>query len=387
MTGRRLRWGMVGGGPGSNIGDTHRRAARYDDRYGLVTGVFSADASRSFAFAEELGIAEDRRYASFEEMAERDAARSDGLEVVSICTPNASHHRIARAFLEQGIDVICDKPLSTTVEDADDLVRAQQCTGLVFAVTYNYSGYPMVRHARDLVASGELGELRLVQVEFASGWASTLLEAEGHKQASWRTDPAVAGASSVVADIGTHAQHLAAFVTGLELEEVSAELSTLVPGREADDNAHVKLRFGGGARGFLWVTMAAAGQLHGLRLRVFGDQAGMEWVQEQPDDLLVRTPDGQRRILARGSEGLSPAARRATRLWAGHPEGFIPAFANVYTDIADAVRARRDGVAAGPLGALYPTVEEGAKGVRFVDAVVASHRADGAWTAMDGAFE
>jgi len=376
---RRLRWGMVGGGAGSTIGDSHRRAARYDDRFDLIAGVFASDADRSRAFAADLGIAEDRRYGTWEEMAEREVARGDGVEAVTICTPNDSHHPIASAFLDHGIDVICDKPLTTTVDDALDLVRRQRDTGLVVAVTYNYTGYVMVRHARDLLASGELGTVRLVQVEFASGWAATLLEAEGHRQASWRTDPASGGASSVVADIGTHAQHLAEFVTGLEVQQVAADLSTLVPGRAADDNAHVMLRFPDDVRGLLWATMAAAGQVHGLRLRVFAERGGLEWAQEWPNELIVRPLEGPQRTIARGSPEMLPAAARASRMWAGHPEGFAAAFGTIYTDAWSAIVARREGGDPGAAAPDLPTVDDGARGVHFVDAVVASHRHGSAW--------
>ena len=376
---RKLRLGMVGGGPGSNIGDTHRRAASFDGRYTLLAGVFASDPARSRAFAASLEIAPDRRYGSWEEMAEREGARKDGVEVVAIMTPNASHHPIAKAFLERGIDVICDKPLTTGLDDALDLLRLARRTGLVFAVTYNYTGYPMVRQAREMIRSGELGAIRLVQVEHASGWAATLLEASGHKQATWRTTPSIAGKSAVVGDIGTHAHHLARFVTGLEVTELSAELSTVVPGRKSDDNAHVKLRFTNGARGLMWVSMAATGNLHGQRIRVFGEKASLEWIQEQPEQLHLRPLDGPHRVLSRGCDYLSAAAQRATRLWPGHPEGFLEAFANLYTGAADAILARRDDAPLDRTALSFPTVEDGVLGVKFVDAVVESHRRGGAW--------
>ncbi len=376
---RNVRLGMVGGGPGSNIGETHRYAARFDGRYALVAGVFASDTERSRDFAATLGIAPDRRYGAWQEMAEREARRDDGVEVVSIMTPNNSHYPIARAFLEQGIDVICDKPLTTDLAQAIELLRLVRQTGLVFGVTYNYSGYPMVRQARAMIQNGDLGEIRLVQVEHASGWAATLLEAEGHKQAVWRTDPRIAGKSSVVGDLGTHAHHLARFVTDLEVTEVSAELSSIVPGRQVDDNAHIKLRFDNGARGMLWASMVAAGHLQGLRIRVYGERGSLEWVQEQPEQLVLRPVDGPHQILSRGFDWLSPAARRASRLWPGHPEGFFAAFANIYSDIADAVIARRDGGAADPLAYTFPTIEDGVLGVKFVDAAVESNARDGSW--------
>ncbi len=377
---RKVRLGIVGGGPGSNIGEAHRYAARLDNRYALVTGVFASDAERSQSFAATLDIAPERRYSSWQEMAEREAQRADGLDVVSIMTPNNSHYAIAKTFLEHGIDVICDKPLTTELEQALELLRLQRQTGLIFGVTYCYSGYPMVRQAREMVRSGELGEIRLVQVEHASGWASTLLEAEGHKQALWRTTPSIAGKSSVVGDLGTHAHHMARFVTGLEISEVSAELSSIVPGRQVDDNAHIKLRFSNGARGMMWASMVATGHWHGLRIRVYGEKGSLEWVQEQPNELVLRPADGRQQILTRGFNWLSPAAQRASRLWPGHPEGYLEAFANLYTDIADAILARRDGLEADALAYLFPTVEDGVLGMKFIDAAVASHQQNGQWT-------
>ena len=376
---RKVRLGIVGGGSGSNIGETHRYAARLDDRYALLTGVFASDAERSRDFAATLDIAPERRYGSWQEMAEQEAKLKDGLEVVSIMTPNNSHYAIARAFLEYGIDVICDKPLTTDVEQALELMRLVRQMGLVFGVTYCYSGYPMVRQAREMVRSGKLGAIRLVQVEQASGWASTLLEAQGHKQAVWRTTPSIAGKSSVVGDLGTHAQHLARFITGLEINEVSAELSSIVPGRLVDDNAHIMLRFNNGAKGMMWASIVATGHLHGLRIRVYGEKGSLEWVQEQPNELILRPLGGPHQILSHGFGWLSPAARRASRLWPGHPEGYLEAFANIYSDIADAVLARRDGVEADPLAYLFPTVEDGVLGVKFIDAAVASHQQDGRW--------
>lgn len=376
---RKVRLGVVGGGPGSNIGEAHRYAARLDNRYDLVTGVFASDAERSRNFAATLDIVPARRYASWQEMAAQEAQREDGIEVVSIMTPNNSHYAIAKTFLEHGMHVICDKPITIDVEQALDLLRLVRDTGLIFGVTYNYSGYPMVRQAREMIRNGDLGEIRLVQVEHASGWASTLLEAEGHKQAVWRTTPSIAGKSSVVGDLGTHAQHLARFVTGLEISKVSAELSSVVPGRRVDDNAHILLRFNNGARGMMWASMVAAGHLHGLRIRVYGEKGSLEWIQEQPNELLLRPVDGPHQSLSRGSSWLSSSAQRSSRLWPGHPEGFLEAFANIYTDIADAIGTRRDGSATNQRTSVFPTVEDGVLGVKFVDASVASHQQEGRW--------
>jgi predicted dehydrogenase len=376
---RPLRLGVVGGGPGSNIGATHRQAARLDRRYELVAGVFASDAERSRAFAATLDIAPARRYATWHEMAAQEAQRADGIEVVAIMTPNNSHYAIAKAFLEQGVDVICDKPLTNELAQALELQQLAHDKGLIFGVTYNYSGYPMVRQARAMVRAGTLGDIWLVQVEHASGWAAKLLEAEGHKQASWRTTPAIAGQSTVIGDLGTHAHHLARFITGLEVSELSAELSTLVPGRQADDNGHVKLRFANGARGMMWVSMVATGHLHGQRIRVYGEKGSLEWVQETPNELLLRPTDGPHQMLARGADYLAPEARRVSRLWTGHPEGFIDAFANIYTDIADAVLARRDCVKVDPLAYTFPTVADGVLGVKFIEAAVESNAQSGRW--------
>ena len=378
-----LRLGMVGGGAGSHIGATHRQAARMDGRYDLVAGVFTSDAARSRAFAATLALAPDRRYGTWQEMAEQEARRADGIEVVAIMTPNDSHYAIARAFLEQRVHVICDKPLTNDLAQALDLQRLAQERGLVFGVTFNYSGYPMVRQARAMVRGGELGAVRLVQVELASGWASTLLEAEGHKQAMWRTTPEIAGKSSVGGDLGTHAHHLARYITGLEVSELSAELSTLVPGRQTDDNGHILLRFDNGARGMMWVSMVAAGNLHGLRIRIYGERGSLEWVQEHPDELIVRPLDGPQQILARGAGYLYPAAQRVNRLWPGHPEGFMDAFANIYSDIAAAIMARRDGSTVDPLALTFPTVDDGVLGVKFVDAAVESNQQGGRWVAIN----
>jgi predicted dehydrogenase len=380
---RKVRLGMIGGGPGSNIGETHRYAARIDNRYELVTGVFATDPQRSQAFAAQLGLAPHRRYASWEELIEQEAARrargEEAAEAVAIVTPNNSHYAIAKACLEHGLHVICDKPLTTELSDAEELAALADKTGLVFGLTHNYTGYPMVRHARAMIAAGELGEIRLVQVEHASGWAATLLEAEGHKQAVWRTTPAIAGKSSVVGDLGTHAHNLARFITGLEVTEVAAELATIVAGRQVDDNAHILLRFANGAKGMLWASMVATGNTHGLRIRVYGTAGSIEWVQENANELRLQPANGPHQILTRGAAYLSPAAQHASRLWPGQPEGFLEAFANIYNDVADVILAQAEGVAPDPLSTWYPTVHDGVLGVRFVDAAVASQAAGGHW--------
>ncbi len=376
----RIRIGMVGGGPGAYIGESHRIAMRLDDRYSLLAGVFSRDAERSHAFGRALGLAPDRLYPEYRTMAEAEAERPDGIEAVCIVTTNETHHPVAKTFLEHGIAVICDKPLTVRLDEALDLYRLAQDRDAIFALMHNYSAYAMVRQAARMVRDNALGAVRLVQVEHAEGWAAEPLEQQGHKQAQWRTDPAIGGDASVVYDLGTHAHHLLRYITGLEVSELSAELSTVVPGRRVYDNAHVALRLSNGARGTLWASMVATGQEHGLRIRVFGETASLEWRQEDPAHLAIRYLDGSMRVLAQGGGGLAPEAQRVTRVGLGHPEGFLEAFANLYSDVADALLSRRAGKPAVPRDISFPTVRDGVIGIRFVEAVVASHKAGGRWT-------
>jgi predicted dehydrogenase len=375
-----IRAGMVGGGPGADIGESHRIAMRLDNRYALVAGVFSRDAERSRAFGRTLGLAPDRLYPDYQTMAQAESARDDGIEVVAILTTNETHYPIARCFLEHGIAVICEKPLTPRLDDALDLHRLAHEQNLIFALTHTYSGYAMVRQAAQMVHAGALGAVRLVQVEHASGWAAQPLELTGHKQAAWRTDPALGGEASVVYDLGTHAHHLLRVITGLEVTSLAASLSTVVPGRRVYDDAQITLRLSKGARGALWASMVATGQEHGLRIRVFGETASLEWRHEDPTHLVVRTGDGEARILAQGQAGLSAEADRLTRTGLGHPEGFLEAFANLYGDVADHVARRRAGTPLASDEIRYPTVRDGVLGIRFVEAVMASHAADGRWT-------
>ena len=380
--GRRLRLGMVGGGQGAFIGAVHRIAARLDDRWELVAGALSSDPARARASAAELHIAEDRAYGDFAEMAAREAARADRIDAVAIVTPNHMHHAPARAFLDAGIHVICDKPLCHTLDDALDLERAVAAGTALFVLTHNYTGYPLVRQACEMVASGALGDIRVVQVEYPQDWLTTRLEESGQKQAAWRTDPARSGAAGCVGDIGTHAFHLAEFVTGLRAESVAADLSTFVAGRALDDNAHMLLRFGGGARGMLWSSQVAVGHENGLRLRVYGSLGGLEWAQEQPN-LLVFAPFGEPpRAIRRAGAGASPVAAHASRIPSGHPEGYLEAFAQLYRDFAEQVAARLEARAPDPACLLVPGIADGVRGMRFITAAVASSRANAAWTAI-----
>ena len=375
----RIRLGMVGGGRGAFIGAVHRIAARLDDQYELVAGAFSSDPERSEASAADLGVA--RSYGSFTEMAQREARRKDGIEAVAIVTPNHMHAPVALEFLKRGIHVICDKPLTATLPEAKKLAKAAEASGVVFALTHNYTGYPMIRQARELIASGVLGDIRLVNVEYIQDWLAEPIELSGQKQADWRTDPARTGAGGSTGDIGTHAFNLANFVTGLTVEELAADLQSFVPGRRVDDNGHVMMRYTSGARGTLWCSQVASGQENGLRLRVFGTKAGIEWEQENPNYLWVG-PLGQPKYrLTRGGLGTGEAAARMTRIPSGHPEGYLEGFANIYAEAARAIIARRDGTALDP-AVTFPGLKEGLEGVAFVDACVRSSRRNGAWVKL-----
>lgn len=378
----RLSAGMVGGGPGADIGKTHRYAMRLDDQFELDAGVFGRDRERSLATAATVGVTPERVYADYRAMAAAESQREDGIDVAVVATPNDSHFEIAKTFIEAGIAVVCEKPLTQASDSASALVSLADDRGVLFAVPHCYSAYAMVRQAARMVRDGDLGRITFVDVEHASGWAATPLEQTGHKQASWRTDPDVAGFPSVVGDLGTHAYHLARYITGLDAEAVSAQLHTLVPGRRVFDNATANLRFADQVPGRLWASMAATGHAHGLRIRVFGDRAGLEWRHEDPHHLRVEYVDGTVTVLTQGMEGLSEDATRLTRVGLGHPEGFIEAFANFYRDVADELRARRDGQPSAVRELSFPTGRDGLIGVEFVEAVASSHEQDGAWTPL-----
>lgn len=378
---RRLRLGMVGGGEGAFIGAVHRIAARLDDRYELVAGALSSTPERARASGAALGLDPARCYADFAEMARRETERGggDGIDVAAIVAPNHVHHAAAKAFLQRGVHVICDKPMTTSLKDARDLAGRVAESGCVFVLTHNYTGYPMVRQARQMVADGLLGKVRVVQAEYAQEWLTTKLEDTGHKQAAWRNDPARSGPAGCTGDIATHAMNLAAFVTGLELDSVAADLTSFLPGRPLDDNAHVLLRFAGGAKGMLWASQVAPGNENALRLRVYGELGGIEWAQEDPNYLRF-APYGQPpRLIRRGGAGSAPVAARVTRVPSGHPEGYLEGFANLYGDAAELIWAKIEGRAPDPAATLVPTVEDGVAGVRFVEAVVESSRKGGAW--------
>jgi predicted dehydrogenase len=377
--GRRLRLGVLGGGPGSFIGEVHRIAARLDDHYEVVAGVLSRDPERSRAAAIAIGIAPERAYTGHAELIAGEAARPDGVDVLAIMTPNGLHHAAAADALAHGLDVICDKPMTTTLADAIDLVTRVRESGRVFCVTYNYSAYPMVRQARAMVQDGTLGAVRQVQVEYIQGHLAAPTAADTDPTASWRFDARLGGGSLILGDIGTHAHHLASYISGQALSQVAAEVGSVLPGRKIDDFAHLLLRYDGGARGSMRVTNSAAGGEHGLASKVFGEHGGIEWHQEDPNHLLYRRHGGFPEIMTRGRPELSAAARRASRVARGHPEGYYEAFANLYSDTAAAIVARHTGKAPDPL-IDFPTVLDGTRGVKFVEAAAESGRNDGRWT-------
>ena len=376
---RRLRLGMVGGGQGAFIGGVHRIAARLDDRYELVAGALSSDPERAKTSAAELRIAPKRAYGSFAEMAAAEAKRDDGIDVVAIVTPNNVHHPAAKAFLEAGIHVICDKPLTTNLDDALDLVATVERTGLIFALTHNYTGYPMVRQARAMVQAGELGAIRVIQAEYPQDWLTTPLEETGQKQAGWRTDPAQSGAGAI-GDIGTHAYNLAAFITGQEAASLCADLSTFVDGRRVDDNCNLLLRYASGARGMLWASQVAPGNENNLKIRVYGETGGLEWHQEHPNHLHVLPFGGPPRLITRAGPGAGESAGRVTRVPPGHPEGYLEGFANLYSDTAELITAKLEKRDPDPEARLVPTVQDGAQGVKFISAAVESSHRGGVWT-------
>jgi len=379
MLGRRLRLAVIGGGPGSFIGAMHRQAARLDDRYQIVTGILSSNPEKSKKAGLELGLSADRLYSSVQEMLDAESARKDGADIIAIMTPNDSHYEYSMSALEHGFDVICDKPMTNTLEEAEALHKKVQETGLVFCLTHNYTGYPMVRQAKAMVEDGQLGTIRLIQVEYVQGG-----KADEEKPVPavlhWKYDPARGGPSLVMGDIGTHAHNLTRFITGLELAEVSAEIGNIVPGRLVHDFAGALLRFENGARGNFWVTQAAAGVENCLRIRVSGTKGTLEWMQEFPQALTFKPLNAPSQNRTPNGPGTLPLAARSSRIVAGHPEGFHEGFANLYSDAAEAISARRSGKPVNPLALYFPNSWDGLLGVRFVNSVIESSNANGKWT-------
>jgi predicted dehydrogenase len=377
--GRKLRLGVIGGGPGSFIGIVHRGSATLEEYYDVVAGVFSSKPDKSIASASELGIS--RGYGSPEEMIKAESLREDKVDVIAIMTPNNSHYDIACLALEYGFHIMCEKPVTNELGEALDLVKRVQQSDLECCVAYGYSGYPMVREAKAIIDSGELGEIRMVQCDYVQGHLAELTESELNNT-NWHMDPMIAGPSLILGDIATHCYHLAAFVSGMEPSVLSADVTSVVPGRNSDDYAGILTRYDNNARGKFLITQAAAGADHGLYLRIFGSKGGLEWHQEQPNQLLVRSLDQPTKILQKGGVGLHEAANRVSRIAIGHPEGYREAFANLYTDLAEVIIANKTGVKADPLAYSYPTIEEGAQGVKFVQASIRSNEKNGEWVTL-----
>ncbi|UWR05640.1 Gfo/Idh/MocA family oxidoreductase (plasmid) [Ruegeria conchae] len=373
----RIRLGMVGGGNDAFIGGVHRIAARLDDKFELVAGALSSTPEKSIESGHALGL--ERVYEDFKQMAIREARLKSGIEAVSIVTPNHVHYAAAREFLKRGIHVICDKPLTSTLADAKKLVKAAESSNALFILTHNYTGYPMVRQAREMVANGDIGKIRVVQVEYPQDW---LTEQQDFKQAEWRTDPERSGAGGSTGDIGTHAYNLACFVTGLTAESLAADLQAFVPGRKVDDNAHVLLRFEGGARGMLWSSQVAPGNENALRLRVYGEKGGLEWSQEDPNYLWFTPYNEPKRLVTRNGAGAGDPANRLSRVPPGHPEGYLEGFANIYGEAAEAIQAFRNGTSP-DASVVYPTVRDGLNGVKFVAACVQSSSKNAAWVKLE----
>ena len=378
MLGRRLRLAVIGGGPGSFIGAMHRQAARLDDRYEIVAGILSSNPEKSKKAGQELGMSPDRLYSTVEEMLNAESARKDGADVVAIMTPNDSHYEYAMSALGRGFDVICDKPMTNTLEEAETLHKKVQETGLVFCLTHNYTGYPMVRQAKAMVADGQLGTIRLVQVEYVQGGKAD--ESKPDPSTSWRFDPVRGGPSLVMGDIGSHAHNLVRFVTGLEVDEVMAEIGNIVPGRAVHDYGGALLRFDNGARGSYWVTQAAAGVENCLRIRVSGTKGTVEWMQEFPQALTFKPLGAPSQNRTPNGPGTLPLSKHSSRIVAGHPEGFHEGFANVYSDAAEAIAARRSGNTPNPLALYFPNSFDGLMTLKFVFSSIASSKADGKWT-------
>jgi len=376
---RKIRLGMVGGGTGAFIGYVHRIAARLDGDYELVAGALSSRPEVAEQSGRDLGLEPERIYTSYEEMARREAERPDGIEAVSIVTPNHMHYGPAKAFLEAGIHVICDKPLTATLEDARALARIAPKNGAKFLLTHNYTGYPLVRQARELVRSGALGPIRVVQAEYPQDWLTNAAEQSGSKQAEWRTDPARSGAGGAIGDIGTHAYNLLRFVTGLKTDSVAADLQSFVPGRRLDDNVHIMLRFAGGARGMLWASQVAVGEENGLKLRVYGEKAGIEWLQAEPNKMWFTEFGKPRQLLTRGGASDHPAASyMGIRVPSGHPEGYLEAFATLYAQFAEVIRGRGEAIEP-----LLPTMADGVEGLEFIAASVKSSHENSRWVRLD----
>ena len=376
---RRMRIGMVGGGKDAFIGGVHRIALRLDGNYELVAGSFSSNFNNSKETGKDLGLAEDRVYETYQEMAEKESARSDGIHVVAIVTPNHLHVPIAKIFAEKGIHIICDKPLALSSEEAIELKNIVENNKIIFALTHNYTGYPMVRHARSLIQKNDLGSIRVVQAEYPQDWLTTKAEDSGLKQAEWRTDPKRSGNGGCIGDIGTHAFNLIRFITGLDVDELSADIHTFVKGRLLDDNAQIMLRFKGGAKGAIWSSQVAVGNENNLKIRVFGENGGLEWRQEDPNYLYYTKFGHPTQKITRGSGSASDEANNVTRIPPGHPEGYLEGFANIYSDVYKRLFAQTNKQNYDQSIDCYPTIYDGVEGMRFIETVLESNNNNSKW--------
>ena len=376
---RRMRIGMVGGGKDAFIGGVHRIALRLDGNYELVAGSFSSNFDNSKETGKDLGLAEDRIYETYQEMAEKESARSDGIHVVAIVTPNHLHVPIAKIFAEKGMHIICDKPLALSTKEAIELKNIVENKKIIFALTHNYTGYPMVRHARSLIQKGDLGSIRVVQAEYPQDWLTTKAEDSGLKQAEWRTDPKRSGDGGCIGDIGTHAFNLIRFITGLEVDELSADIHTFVKGRLLDDNAQIMLRFKGGAKGAIWSSQVAVGNENNLKIRVFGENGGLEWRQEDPNYLYYTKFGHPTHKITRGSGSASEEANEVTRIPPGHPEGYLEGFANIYSDVYKRLFAQTNNQDYDQSNDCYPTIYDGVEGMRFIETVLESNNNNSKW--------
>ena len=376
---RKIRIGMVGGGKDAFIGGVHRIALRLDGYYELVAGSFSSNFDNSKKTGKDLGLAEDRIYKTYQEMAEKESSRSDAIDVVAIVTPNHLHVPIAKIFAEKGIHIICDKPLALSSKEAISLKNIVESKKLIFALTHNYTGYPMVRHARSLIQKGDLGSIRVIQAEYPQDWLTTKAEDSGLKQAEWRTDPKRSGGGGCIGDIGTHAFNLIRFITGLEIEELSADIHTFVKGRLLDDNAQIMLRFKGGAKGALWSSQVAVGNENNLKIRIYGENGGIEWRQEDPNYLYYTEFGHPTQRVTRGSGNVSKEAKDVTRIPPGHPEGYLEGFANIYNDVYKKLYAQINNQNYDDSNDCYPTINDGVEGMRFIETALESSKNNGKW--------
>ena len=379
---QKIRLGMVGGGQGAFIGAVHRIASRIDDRYELLAGAFSSNAEKAFASGKEIGIDDDRNYKNFIEMIEAESSREDKIDAVAIVTPNHMHHPIALAFMNKGFNIICDKPLAMNLRQCEELVQSKQDNDVLFALTHNYTGYPMIRNARALCHNGDLGKIRVIQAEYAQDWLTEDLEnktqKDGNKQASWRTDPNKSGSGGCIGDIGTHAYNLIRYVTGLDTQEISAELTSFVSGRNLDDNAQISLRFKEGAKGTIWSSQIAPGNENHLQIRIYGEKAGLEWCQEDPNYLYFTKYGEPKQKITRGGAGALNESNEVTRIPPGHPEGYLEGFANIYTDVANALINKKNGTF-NPDNHQFPSIEDGLEGIKFIERSIASSSANSSW--------